>query len=186
MAKIFIFRHGETYDNKHHDFSGFRNVELDEAGILEAKRIGEQLKNEKVTKAYQSDQIRSQHTLELVLNGYHENVEIITDARIKERDYGDLTALSKDEIEKQDPKNFALWHRSYEGTPPGGETLQMVEERVLEFLSQEMPKWGKDDVIFLSAHGNSIRPMRRYFEKISIEEMCNYENIPGKIYSYEI
>lgn len=186
MARIYIFRHGETYDNKHHDFSGFRNVELDEEGIAEAKRIGEELKNEKVTKAYQSDQLRSQHTLELVLNGYHKNVETVTDVRIKERDYGDLTGLSKDELAKTDPKNFALWHRSYDTPPPNGESLQMVEKRVLEFLKDEMPKWGKDHVIFLSAHGNSIRPMRRYFEHLTIEEMCSYENIPGKIYEYQI
>ena len=186
MAKIFIFRHGETYDNKHHDFSGFRNVELDEGGIAEAKRIGEQLKNENVTKAYQSDLIRSQHTLQLVLNGYHKNVEIITDARIKERDYGDLTALNKDEINAKGPKNYALWHRSYDIPPPNGESLQMVEKRVLEFLKDEMPKWKKDDIIFMSAHGNSIRPMRRYFENISIDQMCSYENIPGKVYEYTI
>ena len=97
-----------------------------------------------------------------------------------------MTGKNKDRIAELYPKEYPKWHRSYETAPPGGESLKQVEERVLEFLSQEMPKWGKDDVIFLSAHGNSIRPMRRYFEKISIEEMCNYENIPGKIYSYEI
>ena len=186
MAKIFIFRHGETIDNKDHVFSGWRQTDLIENGIKEAKGIGEKLKGEKVTKAYQSDQIRSQHTLELVLDSFHKNVEIITDSRIKERDYGDLTGKNKDEIEKNDPQNYKLWHRSYDVPPPNGESIQMVEKRVLMFLNDVLPTLTKDDIVFISAHGNSIRPMRRYFEHITIDEMCSYENTPGKIYSYSL
>jgi 2,3-bisphosphoglycerate-dependent phosphoglycerate mutase len=185
MARIFIFRHGETYDNKHHDFSGFRNVDLNEQGISEAQKIKEALKDEQVTKAYQSDLLRSQRTLEIVLEG-HENVEVITDARIKERDYGDLTGLSKEKIEKGFPELFEAWHRSYDIPPPKGESIKDVEKRVLEFLADFVPTWRENDVIFISAHGNSIRPMRRYFEKISQEEMCTYENVPGKIYEYTL
>lgn len=186
MAKIFLFRHGQTTDNLDHDFSGVRDVDLTQAGVEEAKGIGEKLKTEKVTKAYQSDQIRSKHTLQLVLNGFHEGVQIITDPRIKERDYGNLTGKNKDELAKLDPKNYALWHRSYETAPPGGESIKDVEKRVLEFLSEAIPTWQKDDVIFISAHGNSLRPMRRYFENLSVDEMCSFEHTPGKIYEYQI
>ena len=186
MAKVYIFRHGQTTDNLDHDFSGIHDVDLTPAGIKEAKGIGEKLKNAPVTKAYQSNLIRSQHTLELVLNGYHKDVEIITDARIKERDYGDLTGINKDELDMLDPKDFALWHRSYEVAPPNGESIKDVEVRVLAFLKDALPTWKKDDVVFISAHGNSIRPMRRYFEHLTIDQMCSYENVPGKIYEYQI
>lgn len=186
MAKIFVFRHGETLDNEDRTFSGWRNVDLDPGGVEEAKRIGEELKNEKVTKAYQSDLIRSQHTLSLVLENYHKGVEIITDPRIKERDYGNLTGKNKDEIAREYPDKYPLWHRSYEVAPPGGESIRDVEVRVLSFLNDVLPAFKKDEVIFISAHGNSIRPMRRYFEHITIDEMCSYENIPGKIYKYQL
>lgn len=186
MAKIYIFRHGQTEDNELHTFSGFRDVDLDQDGIKEAQRIGEELKNEKVTKAFQSDLIRSKHTLELVLNGFHQGVEIITDPRIKERDYGDLTGENKDEVEKKDPEDFKLWHRSYDVAPPGGESIKDVEVRVLSFLNDVLPSLKPTDTVFISAHGNSLRPMRRYFEHLTIEEMCSFEHTPGKIYSYEI
>ncbi len=185
MAKIFIFRHGQTLDNKEHTFSGFRQTDLTSEGMEEAKGIGEKLKNEKVTKAYQSDLIRSQHTLDLVLNPWHKNVEITTDARIKERDYGDLTGKNKDEVEKENPELYKLWHRSYDVAPPGGESIQMVEKRVLEFLNDVLPTFKENDVVFISAHGNSLRPMRRYFEHLSVDEMCSFEHTPGKIYSYD-
>jgi 2,3-bisphosphoglycerate-dependent phosphoglycerate mutase len=186
MAKFFIFRHGQTFDNKEKIFSGFRQTDLTPEGIEEVKGIGEKLKDEPVIKAYQSDLIRSQHTLNLVLNGWHENVEIITDKRIKERDYGDLTGKNKVETEKENPEQYKLWHRSYDVPPPNGESIKMVEERVLAFLNEVLPNFAKNDVVFISAHGNSLRPMRRFFEHITIEEMCSFEHTPGKVYSYEI
>ena len=106
MAKIFIFRHGQTDDNKTHTFSGFRQSDLTPEGIEEAKKMGEQLKNEKVTKAFQSDLIRSQHTLQLVLGDYHQGVPVVTDPRIKERDYGNLTGRNKDAVERENPVQF--------------------------------------------------------------------------------
>ncbi len=184
MAKLFIFRHGQTFDNKEKIFSGFRDVDLTPEGIEEAKGIGEELKSGKVTKAYQSDLIRSQHTLELVLNNWHENVEIITDARIKERDYGDLTGKSKVEVEKQNPEQYKLWHRSYDTPPPNGESIKMVEKRVLSFLDDVLPTFAKDDVVFISTSANALRPMRKYFEHLSNDEMCSFEHTPGKVYSY--
>ncbi|MBI2025885.1 MAG: histidine phosphatase family protein [Candidatus Levybacteria bacterium] len=186
MAKIYIFRHGETLDNKSHTFSGFRNVPLDENGIQEARQIAQKLKDVTPTKAYQSDQIRSKETLEIVLGNNHPSTQIITDPRIKERDYGDLTGLNKDEIAKLDPKDYTLWHRSYNTAPPNGESIQMVEVRVLDFLKEVIPTWKSNDVIFISASANSIRPMRRYFEKLTIEQMCSYEYTPAQIFEYQI
>jgi 2,3-bisphosphoglycerate-dependent phosphoglycerate mutase len=186
VAKIYIFRHGQTTDNKSHTFSGFRDPDLTPEGIDEAKKIGEQLKDVAVNKAYTSDQIRSKRTLELVLDGYHKNVAIVTDARIKERSYGDLMGQNKDEIAKKDPENYALWHRSYSIPPPNGESIEMVEKRVMSFLNEFVPTWKKDDVIFISGHGNSLRPMRKYFEHLSDKETCSFEHTPAKVYYYEI
>lgn len=186
MAKVFIFRHGQTTDNIDHDFSGIRDVDLTPQGVEEAEKIGEELKNEPVTKAYQSNQIRSKHTLELVLNGWHKNVQIITDPRIRERDYGDLTGLNKDEIAKIDPKDFALWHRSYDVAPPGGESIEMVGERVIPFIEDLKKDLKPIDVVFISASANSIRPMRKYFEKLTEDQTVGYEYSPAQIFKYEI
>ena len=186
MARIFLIRHGQTTDNKEKIFSGIRNVDLTEEGTEEARKIGEELKDEKITKAYQSNQLRSQHTLRLALSDSHPTTQIFTDERIRERDYGDLTGKSKEETEKENPEQYKLWHRSYDVTPPNGESLKDVEVRVSDFLRDELPKWGKDDIVLISAHGNSIRPMRKYFEGLTNEEMCSFEHTRGKIYRYEV
>lgn len=185
MAKIFIFRHGQTEDNKQNIFSGWRQSDLTSEGKEEAQQIAEKLKNEPITKAYESDLIRSQHTLEIVLQ-YHPGVQIIEDPRIKERNYGDLTGTSKLELKEKDPENFELWHRSYDVAPPNGESIEAVENRVLPFLHELVDGLSSDDMVVISAHGNSIRPMRKFFEHLTNEQMCSYEYTPAEIFSYTV
>jgi bisphosphoglycerate-dependent phosphoglycerate mutase len=47
-------------------------------------------------------------------------------------------------------------------------------------------KLKKDDVVFIATHGNALRPIRRYFERMCIEEMCTFEHVKAKVYKYEI
>ena len=185
MAKLFIFRHAQTTDNVAHTFSGSRDPELTESGIEEAEKIREELKNENVTKAYCAPNRRTKHTLEIVLK-HHTDVEMIADPRLKERDYGDLTGQNKDEIAQKHPKEWPLWHRSYDTPPPNGESIKDVEVRVMEFLKEVIQNVRQQDIIFICASGNSIRPMRKHFEKMTDIQMASYENERGKIYSYEI
>src|SRR3989344_7305658 len=170
MTKIFIFRHGQTQDNADRIFSGWRNPDLNEEGVRESQALRDKLKKERPTKAYSSDQIRCVHTLQIVLEP-HPEVEVFEDIRIRERDYGDLTGQSKVEWEKKDPQNYKLWHRSYDVAPPNGESIAMVEKRVIPFIEGLVKTLKPSDVIFISASANSIRPMRKYFEKMTNEEM---------------
>lgn len=186
MAQIYIIRHGETEDNKQKIFSGWRDVDLDEEGIQEAKTVGEKLRDVKFTKAYCSDLLRSRHTLELILEKYHPQLSIIQDWRIKERDYGDLTGTSKSELVAKDPKNYQLWHRSWATPPPNGESIEDVEKRILPFLQDILKDLKSDDIVLISAHGNSIRPLRKYFEHMTEDEAATFEHTPGEIFHYII
>ncbi len=185
MAHIFIFRHGQTDDNKTKTFSGWRNTDLNDEGIREAQVLRDKLKDEKVTKAYTSDQMRCAHTLQIVLEP-HQNVEVFEDPRIRERDYGELTGQSKTEWEKKDPVNYKLWHRSHDVAPPGGESISDVEKRVMPFIEDLKANLKPSDVIFICASSNSIRAMRKYFEKLSDEEEEAYEYKPSEIFKYEV
>ena len=186
MAKIFLFRHAQTIDNKEGIFSGKRDPDLSEEGIEEARKIRDTLRNEKVTKAYSAPNKRTKHTLEIVLEP-HERIElVIADPRIRERDYGDLTGKSKKKTEELYPKEYPAWHRGYDTPPPNGESLKQVEKRVLEFLKEVLANVWQNDVILISASGNSLRPIRRYFEKMTEVQMASFEHEPGKIYTYEV
>ncbi len=186
MAKIFLFRHAETFDNKDGIFSGRRDPDLTPQGIEEAKKIRDELKNEKVTKAYSAPNKRTKHTLEIVLEP-HEGTEIVVaDPRIRERDYGDLTGKSKKKTAELYPKEYPKWHRGYDTPPPGGESIKDAEERVLPFIKEMMQNIWQNDVILICVSANIVRPFRKYFEKLSNEEMSSFEHEPAKIYTYEV
>ncbi len=186
MARIFLFRHAQTTDNLNGVFSGKRDPDLTESGIEEAQKIRDQLKEEKVTKAYCASNKRTKHTLEIVLEPHGGTEIVVADPRIRERDYGDLTGKSKKKTEELYPKEYALWHRGYDSPPPNGESMREVEKRVLEFLKEVLANVWQNDVIFISASGNSLRPIRRYFEKMTDVQMASFEHEPGKIYTYEV
>lgn len=185
MAKIFLFRHAQTTDNVDFIFSGSRDPELTPSGIEEAQKIRDELKDQEVTKAYCAPNTRCKHTLEIALEP-HGTVETIADPRLKERDYGELTGKNKKQIEKLYPKEYPKWHRGYEEKPPKGESLKDVENRVIPFITELIANVWQNDVILICACGNSLRPIRRHFEKMSIEEMTSFEHERGKVYSYEV
>ncbi|MBN2142353.1 2,3-bisphosphoglycerate-dependent phosphoglycerate mutase [Candidatus Woesearchaeota archaeon] len=77
--------------------------------------------------------------------------------------------------------------RSYNTPPPGGESLKMVEARVNKFLKMLIPFMKKNKVnVAISAHGNSMRPFRRHFEKFSKDEMMKLENPWDDYFDYAI
>ena len=185
MAKIFLFRHAQTTDNLEGIFSGKRDPELTPSGVEEAKKIRDELKDQKVTKAYCAPNKRTKNTLEIVLEP-HQGVEVIADPRIRERDYGKLTGKNKIRTANLYPKEYPAWHRSYDVAPPGGESLRQIEERVLEFLNEVIQNVWQNDVILISASGNSLRPIRRHFEKMTEMQMASFEHERGKVYEYEV
>jgi 2,3-bisphosphoglycerate-dependent phosphoglycerate mutase len=186
-CKIYLFRHGMTQDNSEGVFSGWRDVPLNKKGIRDAKIVALRLRDKRFTLAFQSDLLRSKQTLREVLK-FHKHVKIVADSRIKERNYGSLQGKTHLEIvQKYGWKKYDEWHRGYETRPPEGESLKDVEERVLKFIHDLIEIMKEDRVsVAVSAHGNSMRAFRKYFEKLSASEMCSLYNNYERVYEYEV
>lgn len=183
--RFIIFRHAQSTDNAAHTFSGKRDPDLTDKGLEEAREIQEKLKSENVTKAFSSDKKRCKETLEIVLKS-HPQAKIQIDGRINERDYGDLTGKNKDDVEREFPDKYPLWHRSYDVAPPNGESIKDIEPRIWSFLNDTKAEANPSDVILICASANAIRPMRKYFENLSSEEMMGYEYTPAQIFEYKV
>ncbi len=90
-------------------------------------------------------------------------------------------------VEKVGTAKFDVYHRSYDNPPPGGESIKMVEERVKSFITNLKKKIRKEKVnVAISAHGNSMRPFRKIFEKLTIKEMMELENPWDDYFHYTI
>ncbi len=157
-------RHGQSQWNLENRFTGFTDVELTEVGIKEAKKAGRELKQYKFDAVFTSTLQRANHTARLALTEAGQEHMIgqmsISDA-LRERDYGALTGLNKDETrEKYGDEQVRIWRRSYDVPPPEGESLKNVVDRVKPYYDTVIkPVVDANDTVLVAAHGNSLRAL---------------------------
>jgi 2,3-bisphosphoglycerate-dependent phosphoglycerate mutase len=173
---IYIFRHGQTYFNREHEFTGWKDSKLTPKGIQQAKITAKKLKNKKFEVAYSSDLSRCKDTLKEVLKFHPEVKQKIIDWRLRERNYGALNGHHHSQFVKthgeHDYRAMLHWHmidhlhgkerldfikkhgeadlqiirRSYTNKPPKGENMPMVEKRVYAFIKDLLEKMKKEKV----------------------------------------
>lgn len=185
---IYIFRHGETNFNRSKRFTGRVNSRLIPEGIEQANLMAEKLRNKTFQIAFKTSLSRSSNSLKIVLRYHPECKRVIVDDRMIERSYGDLERkYHKTVIKKYGKRQFDIWHRSYDVPPPRGESMKRVEKRVLSFINNLLAimEEGKNNVV-ISAHNNSMRPFRRYFENLTLKQMMALENPYDKYFDYTI
>jgi len=165
---LVLLRHGQSEWNLQNRFTGFKDVELTENGIAEAKSAGKKLADAGVhfDQVFTSTLKRANETAKLALMeaGQGDLIEsMVYHDDLRERDYGDLTGLDKDETrEKYGDEQVHIWRRSYDTPPPGGECLKdVVEKRVKPYYDAHIKslvmEQGKN--VLIAAHGNSLRAM---------------------------
>ena len=196
MSKLVLLRHGQSQWNLENRFTGWKDIELSENGILEAKESGRLIKEKKIPIdiVYSSGLKRAIDTAIIAMkeaNYDHlfNNGEliIIKNIAVNERDYGDLTGLNKQETaEKYGKEQVHIWRRSYDVNPPGGESLKNVVERVKPYFENTMKKDLENRKnILLSAHGNSLRALFLILNFYTAETISTAEIPTGKPFIIE-
>ncbi len=185
---IYLFRHAQTVFNKNHYFTGWLDSKLTPFGRVQAKVIARKLANKEVDVAICTTLSRSRDTLSAVLKKHPECRAIFIDDRMIERSYGKLSGNSHAKYEREHSAGeLHNIRRKYRLRPPGGESIKMVEARVLPFIRDLVKYMKKNRVnVAISAHGNSMRPFRRYFEKLTIKQMMRLENPWDDYFEYKI
>jgi 2,3-bisphosphoglycerate-dependent phosphoglycerate mutase len=161
---LVLVRHGQSEWNLANLFTGWRDVDLSEKGIAEARSAGRRLKAQglRFDVAFTSALVRAQRTLDLMLEELGQTgLPILKDQALNERDYGDLVGLNKDDARKRwGEEQVHVWRRSYDVAPPGGESLRDTAARVLPYYIQEiLPRVLRQERVLVAAHGNSLRAL---------------------------
>ena len=207
MHKVVLLRHGESSWNKENRFTGWTDVDLSEKGLLEAQEAGQVLKKEGYSfdLAFTSVLKRAIRTLWLTLDGMDLMwIPVIRDWRLNERHYGALQGLNKSETAaKYGEEQVKIWRRSYDIPPPVLEKSDPRypghDPRYKNLTEQELPltECLKDTVarflpcwhdciapeiragkrVLIAAHGNSLRALVMYLDKVSESDIVNL-NIP--------
>src|SRR3954452_23927908 len=101
---LVLVSHGQSEWNLKNLFTGWKDVDLTEAGVAEARAAGRKLKGQGLNfdVAYTSALKRAQRTLDLILQEMGQtNISIVREQALNERDYGDLVGMNKDDARKK-------------------------------------------------------------------------------------
>jgi 2,3-bisphosphoglycerate-dependent phosphoglycerate mutase len=169
---LVLLRHGQSDWNLKNLFTGWKDPDLSELGIEEAKAAGQRLKARGLSfdVAYTSALTRAQHTLALTLAELGQTgLPETRDQALNERDYGDLSGLNKDEARKKwGEEQVHLWRRSYDVPPPGGESLKDTVARALPYYCQNiLPAVMRGERVLVAAHGNSLRALVMVLDRLT-------------------
>jgi len=210
MHKLVLIRHGESTWNQENRFTGWTDVDLNEKGLREAKAAGELLKKKGYSfdRSFVSVLKRALRTNWMILDELDELwIPIERSWRLNERHYGSLQGLNKGETAaKFGDDQVLIWRRSYDVPPPAleksderfpghdrrykdvsesdlplTECLKDTVDRVLPYWHSEIaPAVKRGEKVLVTAHGNTLRAMVKYFDNLSEEEVLAL-NIPTGI-----
>lgn len=207
MIKLVLVRHGESEWNKKNLFTGWMDVDLSEKGHEEAAAAGQLLKAEgyDFDLCYTSYLKRAIHTLNHMLDEMDRAwLPVVKSWKLNERHYGDLQGKNKSEAaEKFGEDQVKIWRRSFDVKPPvladddersakkqpmyrdvdesflpQNESLETTIARVIPYYLEEIkPQMKAGKRVVIAAHGNSLRALVMYLDKLTKEEILGV-NIP--------
>lgn len=188
---LVLVRHGQSEWNLKNLFTGWKDPDLTEKGVQEAKDGGIALKDYglKYDVAFTSELSRAQKTLGFILEEIGQtDINIIKDVALNERDYGDLAGLNKDDArEKWGEEQVHIWRRSYDVPPPGGESLKDTGARVWPyFMTDILPRVLKGENVLVAAHGNSLRALVMILDRLTSEEILSVNLATGVPMVYKL
>ena len=173
-TRIIAVRHGETDWNASARIQGQRDIALNAKGRWQASRTAQALVDagEPVAAIYSSDLARAHETAHSIAAAL--KLDVLTDPRLRERGFGQYEGSTFAELEQHWPQETARWRaRDAHWAPPGGETLTVLGERVLDAtrsLAQDHP----GEQIVLVAHGGVLDMMYRIATRQAVNAERNW------------
>ena len=189
---LVLVRHGQSEWNAKNLFTGWKDPDLTHKGIEEAVNAGKKINGYGLCFScmFTSALIRAQNTAKIILKEIEqEDIPTYQDKNLNERAYGSLTGMDKDEArQKFGSEQVQIWRRSFDTSPPDGESLKDTYNRVVPYFQKNiLPRLADGKNVLVSAHGNSLRALVKLIENISENDIVKLEIATGQpiIYKYQ-
>lgn len=188
---LVLVRHGQSEWNLKNLFTGWKDPDLTELGVEEARAAGRVLKAKGISfdRGYSSNLARARNTLKIILAEIGQaDIPALGSEALNERDYGELTGLNKDEARRKwGDAQVRLWRRSYDVRPPNGESLKDTVARALPFYCEEiLPRLLRGERILIVAHGNSLRALLIVLDQLTPQGVAETELATGTVLLYRL
>jgi probable phosphoglycerate mutase len=165
-SQILVVRHGQSTWNADGRWQGQADPPLSELGIAQAEAAARAVDGVEVIWA--SDLERARHTASILAAA--RGLEVVADPRLREREAGEWTGLTRAEIEEQYPGALAERRR-----PPGFEFDDVLVVRALGAL-QDLAATLAGRTAIAVTHGGVILAVERHHG----EERSPVANLEGR------
>ena len=166
-TRILAIRHGETLWNVDSRIQGHLDIGLNDTGRWQAERLALALKDEPIAAIYASDLSRAHDTALAVSR--HTGVPVQAEPGLRERSFGEFEGRTFAEIETELPAQAQRWRqRDPAFTPTGGESLLMLEARVLS-VAARLAAQHPGEQIALFAHGGVMDILYRAATRLDLQ-----------------
>ncbi len=148
-VNIYIARHGETKWNIEGRMQGFKNSDLTQRGISDARSLGESLKDIDFDCIYSSPLGRALDTAKYIRQD--DNTKIILDDSLKELNLGLWEGMTHEEIKEKYPiqyNNFREHPESFESQ--GGESFLELIKRVEKGLNNIIKDENHENILIVT------------------------------------
>ena len=151
-TRIIAVRHGETAWNVDARIQGQLDIQLNETGRWQARRVGHALSGEQISAVYSSDLGRAHDTARAIAEAA--GIAVLPHPGLRERRFGMFEGKTFDEIHQHWPEHAHNWRKRIpEWEPPqGGESLLQLRERVTRTVS-DLAARHPGEQIAVVAHG---------------------------------
>ena len=150
---VTLLRHAETEWNVLGKLQGASDSPLTEKGVQQAVLCGKRLKSRKFAAAYCSPLPRAKRTAELVLKKLDNPPQLVEDARLRERAFGDWEGMKWSDILAKYPEEVKLSRTSASyRISGGGESRKDNLREALDFLSSLPERHGANESVLIVTH----------------------------------
>jgi probable phosphoglycerate mutase len=165
VKQVILVRHGETVHNKQGLVSGHLPTPLTAEGVLQARRIGEAVRDENITKIYSSDLLRAKQTTDEIVKGV--NAAVQYSEALRERTWGVLDGVTRDEYLAAVRLSG---HPLHEFRPEGGESILDVQRRAVVFIKRLVALQSDEETILISSHEVINKTLIFYFSGRDVKD----------------
>jgi len=155
MTRMLLVRHGATARTAEDRFSGDEGVDLSEEGRAQVRALAERLGSTAICSVYASPFARTRETAQILAQRH--GLEIALRDGLREIGHGHWEGLSRCEVEKGFPEEYAAWDADpFSFAPEGGEAGVSVLARALPVIREIVVAHPSETVLVVS-HKATIR-----------------------------
>lgn len=153
MAELIMIRHAEVEARWKSICYGASDVPLSEAGLLQSQRLADRWKHRPQPICVYHSGVRRTELLARMIAGHFPSLNLVADARLCERDYGDWQGKGWDEVYAADPDFDRLIHQPDSYRPPRGESTSVMQSRIAAWFASVIKSTSEGTVVAISHSG---------------------------------